>query len=133
MWKLEKSSACSNRSYLNENKISPVSCETGLIISAGLDVIDFPTRTLVDQFQMREFFNFLWGEIVLVFVRLEPDDIPRLIIRPAGISHGRVGFGDEWQKRNRLARKEPDRIHIVAVKDLLWLLRSDPLHFGDNG
>src|SRR3990172_5976173 len=125
MWKLEKSSACSNRSYLNENKISPVSCETGLTISARLDVIDFSTRTLVDQFQMREFFNFLWGEIVLVFVRLEPDDITRLIIRPAGISHGRVGVSDEWQKGNRLTRKEPDRIHIITVKNLIWLLLSD--------
>src|SRR5215207_4285785 len=68
---------------------------------------------------------------MLVLIWLEPDNITRPIIWPACIGTDRVVI-DDWQKGNRSACVEPDRIYIIAIKRFLRLFSSYSLHLSHN-
>lgn len=59
----------------------------GPYLSARLNVINLTARPLIDQIHVRKFPDLLRGKIVLVFVRLEPDNIAGILKWPARISY----------------------------------------------
>src|SRR5688572_1245610 len=69
---------------------------------------------------------------MLIFIRLEPNNIAWLIKGPSGIRFNRVGNIPEWQDGNRLASIEPDRISIVTIKGRIRLYFSEIFHFSDK-